>query len=95
MKTVYKYPLTPYTSLQLPKDAQIIKVDSQHNNLFLWALIDLEEKEHELREFMTFGTGHPIPDEKFNFKYIGTSKIDEVGSPILMFHTFEVLKPTI
>lgn len=70
LRTVYKYDL-PLTSapgevlpLRLPAGAKILKVGEQGADpllgprLFVWALVDPEEKLQELRYVVTVGTGH-------------------------------------
>ena len=77
----------------LPKGAKIIKADEQNDSirenqlLFLWAVIDDEEKENEERKFRIAGTGHPL-GESYNLEPI--SSILTAGD-FLVWHIFEVL----
>ena len=72
LRKVFKYDL-PITSapsevvpIRLPAGAKILKVGEQGADpllgprLFIWALIDPEEKLQELRYVVTAGTGHGI-----------------------------------
>jgi hypothetical protein len=77
----------------LPKGAKIIKADEQNNSirdsrmLYLWAVIDDEEKENEERKFRIAGTGHPL-GENLHLKPI--SCIFTEGDT-LIWHLFEIL----
>lgn len=86
-KTIWKYELVPndLITIEMPKDAQILSVNSQGDNVFLWALVDPIELT-ESRKFMVFGTGHDVPD--INLSFIGTFMLFKGG---LVFHVFECL----
>jgi hypothetical protein len=71
-RTVFKYPL-PLTStpneiipLHLPAGAKILKAAEQGSDpligprLFIWALVDPDEKLQETRYVVTCGTGHKM-----------------------------------
>ena len=94
MKTVYKYklPLDDYVKVIMPKDAEIISVGEQEQELVIWAVVDSTAIEHRNKEFRIAGTGHPLsrnlsnrPDEKLLF--IGTVQ----HSNGLVWHVFEVI----
>ncbi len=86
MRTVYKYPIiaTDYFQLELPQDAQILTIQTQHSEPQLWALVDTDAL-METRRFRLAGTGHPISDE--NLRYIGTFQLN---GGTLVFHLFEI-----
>ncbi len=89
MKTIYKYQLEIEDSqvVQMPLDAEILKVDTQKAHPCLWAMVEtdhvLEDRIIQIR-----GTGHPA---------IGLTKEDYLGTFImlggdLVFHVFEGVK---
>lgn len=66
MKKVYKYPvrITDISTVELPKGAQILHIDAQGDGVYLWALIDVDEKETETITLCCAGTGHPIEENE-------------------------------
>jgi len=97
MKKVFKYKLlfTDIAEVELPIGAQILTIDEQNkslenpseeNHLFIWAIVDDEEKRTETRRFRISGTGHPLGD--FNFKYINTIPI---YNGYEVYHVLEIL----
>jgi len=91
MRTVYKYDIEvdDRFTLELPKGAEILKVDMQDNTPRLWALVNPKHPT-EKREFRFAGTGHPI--EEKNIKYINTFFTVGMLGNELVFHIFEILK---
>ena len=83
MKTIWKYELYPTTRLELPKESKLLKIDIQYDKPCLWFLLD-PSNEKEYRMFVTYGTGHDVPDEPG--QYVGTFFMNG-GS--LVFHVFE------
>ena len=84
-KTVWKYPASfggSWTQL-MPVGAKVLSVQTQGNRLQIWALVD-PHAPAETREFATYGTGQPMPDDPGQF--IGTYQLDGGG---LIFHLFE------
>jgi len=83
---IYKFPIEVKDDFQLtlPKNSQILCVQTQGENPCMWVLIDKDEKEAEVRHFSIFGTGHPLA--LLDYKYIGTFQLF-TGS--LVFHLFE------
>ena len=69
-KVIYKYriPFDDDVSVDMPKDAQIVKFGIQGidaNNrpkVFAWALVNLPIETTEPRLFVIRGTGHPLHD---------------------------------
>ena len=69
MRTIYKYalPFGDEVSVQMPKDASILKfgiqsvIDSKPE-IVVWAIVDTES-EMEERRFRIVGTGHPLEDD--------------------------------
>jgi hypothetical protein len=73
-------------TLEMPKDAEILTVQTQNEKPCIWALVN-PENDKELRYFEVYGTGHGIHyDMGIERKYINTFQLDD-GS--LVFHLFE------
>lgn len=90
MKTIYKYNLqvTDVQQIILPKGAKILCVQTQRNNLAMWAEVDTDEiTETESVIIGMFGTGHPIPQQmEYNRHYISTFQIENGA---LVFHVYK------
>ena len=87
-KTVFKYKVLPSTEfeIQMPRHAEILTVQVQNEEVFMWARVDTEE-DCVYRRFGVFGTGHDMPDKALvEPKYIGTFQL--CGGSIV-FHLFE------
>ena len=54
----------------------------------MWAVVDPDEKETELRIFRIAGTGHELGFPPANLSYLGTAKFAD-GQ--LIFHLFEII----
>lgn len=86
-KVIWKYPLSFGANfLHIPHGAEILSVQSQYNQPFLWALVDTGKRE-EARELHFLTTGQSIYDEPdYAFAYINTIQLD---GGALVFHIFE------
>ena len=86
--TIYKYPLkvTDVNRLELPKGAIILCIQLQKGTPCLWAQVDANENEKEVRIIETIGTGNPMKESPRS--YIGTYQLHE---GMLVFHVFEYL----
>lgn len=85
-KTVFKYvwPIpSDRASFEMPRDAEILHVHGQDNNLCLWARV-VEGRTMERRDFILCGTGHEAPD--LEHRYIGTAHL---AGGRLVLHVFE------
>ncbi len=73
--SVWKYPVAVEDefSILMPKDAEVLKVDTQNGAPYLWALVDTE-RGHTHRHFMLRGTGHSIPED-VRASYVGTFQL--------------------
>ncbi len=85
--TVYKYlvPLEDEPVLELPKGAQVLSFQVQHERMVLYALVNPDAR-HEKRRFRLAGTGHPI-DAELPLRFIGTVQLH---GGALVFHLFEI-----
>jgi hypothetical protein len=88
MRTIWKYPLhlDDMQRVRFRKDAKILSVQIQGEDLCLWVMVDSDAKE-EWRTIAIFGTGHEIPKD-LNLLHIGTVQHYD-GK--LVWHVFEVL----
>jgi len=89
-KRIFKYQmeLVDKQFIRLPKDAQVLDVQSQKETPCLWALVE-PYNETEERCFEIFGTGHEVKfDMGVDRSYISTFQITG-GS--FVFHVFERL----
>lgn len=80
MKTVYKYPLeiTDEQAVLLPSDYKVLTVQSQGDQLCLWAEVDTMTKLVR-RAVRVIGTGNPLPDDNGVYSYVGTAQMQRVG----------------
>ena len=69
--------------LPIPEGAKLLAVQMQDGMPQLWALVN-EKAFIELRNFATYGTGNPVPDEPG--EYVGTYQL---RNGALVFHVFE------
>lgn len=89
MKAVWKYQLQPERNqeVEMPKGADILSVDAQHDNLCVWAMVDPKQTEKEVRSFRVIGTGHPIEDaEAKRMRFLGKALMHRGA---LVWHVFE------
>ena len=86
MKRVLKYTLTPCNKhVKMPENAELLSTDFQGDELRIWAMVDTDMKETELRSFEVFMTGGIIPNPVgFTRKFI-----DTVLTGDLVYHVFE------
>ena len=84
MKTIWKYELKRkgVQIIAMPRNAEILTVQAQGNNIALWAVVDTEEQK-ENRHFEIVGTGGYI-DETIQRVYLGTIQFSG-----LVYHIFE------
>lgn len=82
--TIWKYPISFCTTLDLPADARVLSVQIQGDSgLCLWALVDSDAPKRA-RRFQVFPTGGQAPPH--DWPYIGT-----VQDGALVWHVFEQL----
>ena len=73
---VYKY-LIPFQEgfeLTLPKGSQIVRIDNDQGNPYLWALVPIDEKETVTFKFQSSKTGGILSHNKA-LHFIGTISI--------------------
>jgi len=88
MRTIHKYPLQIAASqpVIMPKDAEILTIQTQAGNPCLWALVD-PDNDVDMRIIEIFGTGDVIHEKRR--RYISTFQIKNGES---VFHAFEYLR---
>lgn len=78
MKKIFKYEMSikEKQEIELPINAEIIRVDDLDGRFFLWAIVNPEEEvETETRYLEFYKTGQPIQTPTENLKYIGFCKL--------------------
>lgn len=90
MNIIYKYKLEPLTinKIRIPTGYKVLTVGIQRNELYLWALVDTDNKETEMLCY-PFGTGHQISNDIDLTDFIGTAVSDT-----FVWHVFK-LEPEI
>ena len=90
METIYKYELEvkDFQSIEMPKGAEILSVQSQAGIICIWAKVDTESTKRK-RSFEIYGTGQEIIEKNINQrKYLATIQL--MGGR-LVYHIFEYL----
>lgn len=85
VKTIWKYPIGTETEIEMPEFAQVLSVQVQNGEPFIWVLVN-PDLARTMRRFVTYGTGHQLPSNPG--MYLGTFQLSQLG---LVFHLFEVL----
>lgn len=81
MKKIFKYEISikEKQEIELPINAEIIRVDDVDGKFFLWAIVEPqkedEQQETEVRFIELYKTGQPIETPTENLKYIGFCKL--------------------
>lgn len=85
-RRIFKYPLKAQDSqeVELPYGAQILSVQAQRDDVYVWALVDPIAPTY-LQTFYVIGTGNPIPDSFCLATHLGTVQL--LGGS-LVFHIF-------
>lgn len=85
--SVWKFPLpiADDVVLEMPVGARVLAVDTQHETICLWALVD-PDAETQQRGFCVRGTGHPFTGSEG--EYLGTAMLRD---GVLVFHVFEAV----
>lgn len=83
-------PIQEKIELELPLGAKIIRVSDVDGLFFLWAIVDTDIEEKEIRHIEFFKTGQPIESHE-TLIYLGICKLfimQELG-----LYTFERITP--
>lgn len=85
MKEIWKYIILPFTMyLSMPNGAEVLCVQEQHGDIYLWAIVETNSPVYT-RKFVMRWTGTPFNGSEG--KYIGTVQ----HSDSLVYHVFEAL----
>ena len=69
---IWKFDVPPEGPIEIPKGAEILTVQIQHEKPVLWAIVDPEAPKVK-RVAQVFGTGHEVPKGVlFDNQYVGT-----------------------
>lgn len=94
MKFIFKYEINlkqPYPGgdiyeLSLPCKAKILSVGSQKKNyIHVWAIIDMNQPDQEIRKIMVKGTGRELKQSSEDRHFLGT--VFDAG---FVWHIFEI-----
>jgi hypothetical protein len=75
---IYKYsiPAKEKYVIELPKDAQILRVEDVEGLFYLWAIVNTDEDVETEKRFLEFyKTGQPIETDLSHLNYLGTCKL--------------------
>jgi hypothetical protein len=74
-KTIFKYKLEikDHQTLEMPANAELLCVQVQNNDIYLWALVNMNMPPRDII-IAVYGTGNPINGEFGN--YIGTCQLN-------------------
>jgi len=90
MQVIYKYPfaLDQEVTILMPIDPLILHFGNQRGVLTIWAQVNTEAVMFPKR-FVVLGTGHTIPSNTMNLRYIGSAQFHD---GMLVWHLYEVLE---
>jgi hypothetical protein len=90
MKKILKWVINhPILEIQMPIGSVILAAQAQGDNVCVWAIVDVDQPETELRTFEVYPTGTAVHEDMgTERKYINTVQL-EGGA--LVFHVFEYL----
>jgi len=83
---IHKYEIPHQGTVNMPKGARLLHAESQLGSFFVWAIVDLDEKEEEQRDFLViFGTGRIFDKSDLpHMRHLTTFQKD-----IFVWHVFE------
>lgn len=88
MNTIYKYKVKQeaVTEVEMPRGARLLTAKSLGVHVWVWAIVDTEEKEKEFRKIAVLKTGQEIPVNPDLLTHVETVQFRE-GE--LVLHVFE------
>lgn len=88
MKTIYKYKVKPQETqeVEMPKGAQLLTAQQIDVNVWIWAIVDTEVTEKEMRRIAVIKTGQEITLPSDKLLYINSVQL---GEGELVLHVFE------
>jgi hypothetical protein len=85
MRVIYKYELAK--TIMMPINSQVLKAGMQNGIMYIWALVEPNEKQTYECNFEILGTGH-----SFEFDYLTHTYIDSLFDGPFVWHIWEVNK---
>jgi hypothetical protein len=91
MNTIYKYKLKQQELqyVEMPLGAEILSAQSLGVHVWVWALVNADEKQKERRWVAVYKTGEPIQVKTDELKFIDTCQFEEGA---LVLHVFEFVE---
>ncbi|KAB2329434.1 DUF7352 domain-containing protein [Bacillus mesophilum] len=86
--TIWKYVLKAGTlnEIDMPFGCELLSVETQGEDIVIYALVNTKEDKQQKVEVRTYGTGHDIDTNLTNgYKFLGTANLQAQS---LMFHVF-------
>ena len=83
MKVIYKYELA--RTITLPINSQILKAGIQNGIMYIWVLVDENEKQTYYANFEIIGTGH-----SFEFNHLTHTYIDSLFDGPFVWHIWNI-----
>ena len=80
---IYKYEAGCDQRVSMPKDAEILSVGVQQDDIMIWARVNPDAPMVD-RKIIILGTGHEISEKNASLPFIGT-----VFMGSLVFHVFD------
>lgn len=86
MKKIFKYhlPISDHIEVRLPEGAEILCVQAQGGEVYLWAVVNPEEPMDVVTSILCRGTGHELTGKEG--RYLGTA---QQFNGALIWHFFE------
>lgn len=96
-RTIWKFevPVTDHPQVEMPVGAKVLDVQAspKRDLLWLWALVE-PEAEKTTKEFLLYGTGHPVDPELTPGEHIATVQVPlGPGHLPLVWHLFSLPVP--
>lgn len=90
MTAIYKYELRvqDVQTIGLPIDAEVLDIQNQNGTICLWAKIPDTETTLVAKTIYCFGTGHAMPSNHNQMKYISTV---QMSGGMLIFNFYILL----
>lgn len=87
MKRIYKYRLRPEAeSMTITGLVQVLSLAVQHEEIVIYALIDLDSSTTTRVDYRVYGTGHDLEDTVVEtYRFLGTANLNNGA---LMFHVY-------
>ena len=88
MKTIYKYKVrqVEMVEVEMPVGARILTAQAQGMHIWIWAIVDTEVKDQEIRKLAVLKTGQEVTMDTDAMVHLGSVQFDEGG---LVYHVFE------